>query len=592
MMSTSRWRAAMVSFVAVVLAFIGATSAAQQPGFGGRGQRSQEQGLGSGYSRPARSAHGSRSEVIAPYGMVAASQPLAVQVGIDILKAGGNAIDASVAVNAMLGLVEPHMNGVGGDLFAILWDAKTEKLYALNATGRAPYRLNRGVFSARGLDRIPGSGPLSWTVPGAVDGWDQLLTRFGTMSFEQVLAPAIAYARDGFPVSEIISGDWQRSAGRLSEWPDSARTYLPGGRAPRPGDVFKNPNLANTYELIARHGRDAFHKGPIAEKIVAFSEDNGGYFSVRDFEDHTSTWVEPVSTNYRGYDVWELPPNSHGITALIMLNIMEGFDLKSMGHNSAEVLHVITEAKKLAFADRGKYVADPEANPLPTAELISKEYGAKRRALLDLEKAAPAVTAGDPSEHSETIYMTVVDKDRNAISLIESNYASFGSNVVPADLGFAIQNRGSGFSLDPGHLNSLEPHKRSLHTNMPGFVTKDGKPFLSFGVMGGTMQPQGHVQVLSSIVDFGMNIQEAGDAARIRHSPDTLEALADAAGGTLRVEPGVTDEAIEQLRRLGHRVERAGGGSMGGYQAIMIHPETGMLHGGTDPRKDGLVIGY
>ena len=395
-MSTNRWRAATVSFVAVVLAFIGATSAAQQPGFGGRGQRSQEQGLGSGYSRPARSAHGSRSEVIAPYGMVAASQPLAVQVGIDILKAGGNAIDAAVAVNAMLGLVEPHMNGVGGDLFAILWDAKTERLYALNATGRAPYRLNRDVFKARGLDRVPGSGPLSWTVPGAVDGWDQLLTRFGTMNFEQVLAPVIAYARDGFPVSEIISGVWQRSAGRLSEWPDSARTYLPGGRAPRPGDVFKNPNLANTYELIARQGRNAFYKGPIAEKIVAFSEDNGGYFSMRDFEDHTSTWVEPISTGYRGYDVWELPPNSHGITALIMLNIMEGFDLKSMGHNSAEVLHVITEAKKLAFADRGKYVADPEANPLPTAELISKEYGAKRRALLDLEKAASSGHRGRP----------------------------------------------------------------------------------------------------------------------------------------------------------------------------------------------------
>ena len=589
-MSTSRWRAVTISFVAVVLGFIGATSAAQQPGFAGRGQRSQ--GLGSGYSRPARSAHGSRSEVIAPYSMVAASQPLAVQVGIDILKAGGNAIDAAVAVNAMLGLVEPHMSGVGGDLFAVFWDARTEKLYALNATGRAPYRLNRDVFKARGLDRVPGSGPLSWTVPGAVDGWDQLLTRFGTMNFEQVLAPVIAYARDGFPVSEIISGDWQRSAGRLSEWPDSTRTFLPGGRAPRPGDVFKNPNLANTYELIARQGRNAFYKGPIAEKIVAFSEDNGGYFSMRDFEDHTSTWVEPVSTGYRGYDVWELPPNSHGITALIMLNIMEGFDLKSMGHNSAQALHVITEAKKLAFADRGKYVADPEANPLPTAELISKEYGAKRRALLDLEKAAPAVTAGDPFEHSETIYMTVVDKDRNAISLIESNYASFGSNVVPADLGFAIQNRGSGFSLDPDHLNSLEPHKRSLHTNMPGFVTKEGKPFLSFGVMGGTMQPQGHVQVLSNIIDFGMNIQEAGDAARVRHSPDTSEALADAAGGTLRVEPGVTDEVIEQLRRLGHRVERTGGGSMGGYQAIMIHPETGMLHGGTDPRKDGLVIGY
>ena len=591
-MSTTKRRVMTASFVAVSLAFIGGTRVAQQKDFRGQERPSQEQGLGNGYSRPARSARGSRSEVIAPHAMVAASQPLAAQVGIDILKAGGNAIDAAVAVNAMLGLVEPHMNGIGGDLFAIVWDAKTEELHALNATGRAPYRLNREVFKARGLDQVPGSGPLSWTVPGAVDGWDQLLTRFGTMRFEQVLAPAIAYARDGFPVSEIISRDWQGEERELSEWPDSARTYLPGGRAPRPGEVFKNPNLANTYELIAKQGRNAFYKGPIAETIVGFSEDNGGYFSMRDFEDHTSTWVEPVSTSYRGYDVWELPPNSHGITTLIMLNIMEGYDLKSIGHNSAEALHIITEAKKLAFADRSKYVADPAANPLPTLQLISKEYAAKRRALLDLEKAAPVVTAGDPSEHSETVYLTVVDKDRNAISLIESIFDNFGSNVVPADLGFAIQNRGSGFSLDPGHLNSLEPHKRSLHTNMPGFVTKDGKPLLSFGVMGGTMQPQGHAQVISNIIDFGMNIQEAGDAARIRHLPDTPAALAKVGGGIVRVEPGVTDEVIEQLQRLGHKVERAGGGWMGGYQAIMIHPETGMLHGGTDPRKDGLVIGY
>ncbi len=583
-MSTHGRRLVTVFLVAGVLAFIGATTAGQQ--------RSQEQALGQGYSRPARSPHGSRSEVIAPHGMVAASQPLAAQVGIDILKAGGNAIDAAVAVNAMLGLVEPYMNGIGGDLFAIIWDAETEKLYALNATGRSPYRISREVFAARGLDRIPSSGPLSWTVPGAVDGWDQLLKRFGTMSFAQVLGPAIAYAREGFPVSEIISRNWQGLARRLSEWPTSAQTYLPGGRAPRPGEVFTNPDLANTYELITTQGRDAFYKGPIAEKIVAFSEDNGGYFSMPDFEDHSSVWVDPVSTNYRGYDEWELPPNSHGITALLMLNIMEGYDIASMGQNSAEALHIITEAKKLAFADREKYVADADANPLPTAELISKAYAAKRRALLDLMNAAPAVSAGDPLENSETMYLTVVDKDRNAVSLIESIFGSFGSSVVPGDLGFALQNRGTGYSLDPDHLNSLEPHKRSLHTNMPGFITKDGKPFLAFGVMGGNMQPQGHAQVISNIIDFGMNIQEAGDAARIRHSPDSAAALARAGGGTIRVEPGVSEEVVEQLRRLGHTVERAGGGGMGGYQAIMIHPETGMLHGGTDPRKDGMVIGY
>ena len=536
--------------------------------------------LGHGYSRPARSPHGSRSEVIAPHGMVAASHPLAAQVGIDILKAGGNAIDAAVAVNATLGLVEPHMNGVGGDLFAIVWDAKTAKLYGLNATGRAPYKISRQVLAGQGMAGMPGGGPLTWTVPGAVDGWDQLLQRFGTMGFADLLAPAIAYARNGFPVSEIIQRDWRHAEQSLAEWPTSAATYLPKGRPPRVGEVFKNPGLARTYEAIARGGRDAFYRGEIAQKIVAFSKANGGYFTSRDFEDHTSTWVDPVSTSYRGYDVWEIPPNSSGIIALMMLNIMEGFDITKMGHNSVEALHIITEAKKLAFADRDKYVADGDANSLPTRELISKAYGKARRSLIDPSRALATVNPGNPYEHSETVYLTVVDKDRNAVSLIESIFGSFGSKVVPADLGFALQNRGAGFSLEKGHLNSLEPHKRSLHTNMPAFVTKDGKPYISFGVMGGPMQPQGHVQVLSNIIDFGMNMQEAGDAARIRHS------------GSVLVEPGVSDEVIHALERLGHGVRRAGGGSMGGYQAIRIDPDTGMLHGGSDPRKDGQAIGY
>lgn len=550
------------------------------PTFWSPSAQQEWQALGHGYSRPARSPHGSRSEVIAPHGMVAASHPLAAQVGIDILKAGGNAFDAAVAVNATLGLVEPHMNGVGGDLFAIVWDAKTERLYGLNATGRAPYEINRRVLTRQGLERMPGNGPLTWTVPGAVDGWDQLLKRFGTMSFAQVLAPAIDYARDGFPVSEVISRDWARNARALAEWPTTAATYLPGGRAPHVGEVFRNPGLANTYEAMAQGGRDAFYKGEIARRIVTFSEVNGGYFTMRDFEDHTSAWVEPVSTNYRGYDVWEIPPNSSGILALMMLNIMEGYDFAAMGHNSSEALHIITEAKKLAFADRDTYVADADANPLPTRELISEAYAAKRRALIDRSRASEAVSAGNPYENSETVYLVVVDKDRNAVSLIESIFGSFGSKVVPADLGFALQNRGSGFSLEEGHLNSLEPHKRSLHTNMPGFVMKDGKPLIAFGVMGGSMQPQGHVQVLSNLFDFGMNMQEAGDAARIRH------------GGSVLVEPGVSDEVITELERLGHTVERADGRSMGGYQAIMINPETDMLHGGSDPRKDGQVIGY
>ena len=536
--------------------------------------------LAQGYSRPARSPHSSRSEVIAPTGMVAASQPLAAQVGLDILKAGGNAIDAAVAVNAMLGLVEPNMNGAGGDLFAIVWDASTEQLYGLNATGRAPYEINRQVFARQGLDRVPGGGPLTWTVPGAVDGWDQLLERFGTMDFADVLAPAIRYARQGFPVSEIIQRQWVASESSLAQWPDSAKTYLPNGRAPRVGEVFRNPGLANTYEAIAEGGRDAFYRGSIARRVVAFSEANGGYFTMRDFEDHTSSWVDPVTTNYRGYDVWEMPPNSSGIIALMMLNIMEGYDIASMGHNTAETLHVITEAKKLSFADRDTFVADADANRLPVNELISKEYAAARRALIDPARALSDVSAGDPSEYSETVYLTVVDKDRNAVSLIESIFSNFGSGVVPGDLGFALQNRGTGFSLVDGHLNSLEPHKRSLHTNMPGFVTKDGRPLMPFGVMGGNMQPQGHVQVLSNIIDHGMTLQEAGDAARLRHQRGVF------------VEPGISDDVIAELERLGHDVRRAGGGGMGGYQAIMIHPETGMLHGGTDPRKDGQAIGY
>ena len=545
---------------------------------GGRtGRWTDGQALGHGYARPARSPHGSRSEVIAPYGMVAASHPLAAQVGIDILKAGGNAIDAAVAVNAVLGLVEPHMNGVGGDLFAIVWDNETQRLHGLNATGRSPYEINQQVFERQNLERVPGTGPLTWTVPGAVDGWDQLLTRFGTMGFAEVLAPAIAYARDGFPVSEIIQGQWAASEASLAEWPTSAATYLPNGRPPAVGEVFKNPGLVRTYEAIATGGRDAFYRGEIARKIVAFSESNGGYFTARDFEDHTSAWVEPVTSSYRGHDIWEIPPNSSGIVALMMLNILEGYDMASLGQNSAAAIHRIVEAKKLAFADRDRFVADPDANRLPVSELISKAYGDTRRALIDPTRASRSVSAGDPTE---TVYLTVVDKDRNAVSLIESIFGSFGSKVVPADLGFALQNRGSGFSLEAGHFNALAPHKRSLHTNMPAFVTKDGKPWMSFGVMGGDMQPQGHTQVLSNIIDFGMNLQEAGDAARVRH------------GGSVMVEPGVTDEVIAELERMGHEVRRAGGGGMGGYQAIMINPDTGMLHGGTDPRKDGVVVGY
>lgn len=560
-----------------------------------------------GYDRPARTAKGSRSPVMAPHGMVAGSQPLAVQVGVDILKAGGNAIDAAVAVNAMLGLVEPHMNGVGGDLFALVWHADSEQLYALNGTGRAPASLNAGVYHEQGLDRVPGSGPLSWTVPGAVDGWEQLIDRFGSMELAQILAPAIGYAREGFPVSEIIAGQWQAEAERLAEWPGSASTYLPDGRAPVAGQLFRNPDLATVYESIARDGRDAFYQGAIAGRIADYSAEVGGHITREDLRAHTSTWVDPVSSTYRGYEVWQLPPNSHGITALMMLNILEGYDLPALGHNSADTLHRMIEAKKLAFADRTRFVADPEFNALPIHGLISKPYGDRRRALIDVQRAATAVDPGNPEamesavgsgaastqteprvdllEQGDTVYLTVVDRHGNAVSLIQSIFSAFGSKVVPPGLGFALQNRATGFSLEPGHPNFLEPNKRSLHTNMPGMVTREGRPWLVYGVMGGNMQPQGHAQVLANLIDFGMNVQEAGDAARFRH-------IGGADGGRVLLESGVTDEVFEALRRLGHDVRRAGGGWMGGYQAIFIDPQSGVLHGGSDPRKDGLAIGY
>lgn len=547
-----------------------------------------------GYDRPAPNRRQSRSVVIAKHGIVATSQPLAAQAGLDVLKAGGNAADAAIAANAVIGLTEPMSCGIGGDLFVIYWDAKTGQLYGLNASGRSPYNLNRTVFEQRGLEQIPQSGPLPWSVPGCVDGWATLHKRFGSQPLAQLLEPAIRYAEEGFPVSEIIGRSWQNSTQSLSQYPDSAKTYLPGGRAPQIGELFKNPYLAHSYRLIAEQGRDAFYRGEIAREIVAFSEQNGGYFSMKDFEDHESEWVEPVSTNYRGYDIWELPPNGQGIAALQILNLLEPYDLKSLGHNSPQLAHLFIEAKKLAFADRAKFYADPAHEKIPVAQLISKSYANARRSLIDPQHAATSVPAGDPIlQQGDTIYLTVVDEQRNCCSLIQSNYFGFGSQMVAGDTGFALQNRGALFSLDEDHLNRLEPHKRPFHTIIPAFATKAGKPWLSFGVMGGDMQPQGHVQVLINMIDFGMNVQEAGDAARIRHlgSQTPTGVPMQAGGGTVHVESGVSQITIEALSALGHQVERAVG-SFGGYQAIMIDHEHDTLHGGTDPRKDGAAVGY
>ncbi len=547
-----------------------------------------------GYDRSGSNPYQSRSVVIAKNGIVATSQPLAAQVGLDILKAGGNAVDAAIATNAMMGLVEPMSCGIGGDLFVIYWDAKTEKLYGLNASGRSPAALDIDVFKEKELKQIPIQGPLAWSVPGCVDGWDVLLKRFSSRPLAELLEDSIRYAEEGFPVTEIISRSWKGSVGNLSKYPDSAKTYLIDGRAPEIGEIFRNPYLAKTYRLLAAEGRDAFYRGAIAKSMVEFSKAQGGYFSLEDFSEHTSEWVDPVSTNYRGFDVWELPPNGQGIAALQMLNILEDYDLKSLGYQSPEALHLFIEAKKLAFADRAKFYADPNFSDVPVKELISKKYADEQRRRINPDRAATDVPAGDPKLiHGDTIYLSVVDKEGNCCSFIQSNYYGFGSQMVPGDLGFALQNRGALFSLDPKHANALQPRKRPFHTIIPAMVTKDGKPWLSFGVMGGDMQPQGHVQILINMIDFGMNVQEAGDAARIRHlgSQTPTGQPLENNGGRVAAESRIPESTLRALEKKGHVMTRSPGG-FGGYQAIMIDHEHGTLHGGTDPRKDGAAVGY
>jgi len=547
-----------------------------------------------GYDRPAGNPQQSRSMIVAQHGIVATSEPLAAQAGLDVLKAGGNAADAAIATNAVIGLTEPMSCGIGGDLFLIYWDNQTQKLYGLNASGRSPGKLSRTIFREKGFHEIPTSGPLSWSVPGCVSGWAELSTKFGTRSLGEVLRPAIELAEQGFPVSEIIAAGWNASADELAATPDAAQTYLPGGRAPKLGEIFKNPYLATSYRAIAEGGADAFYRGSIAAEIVRFSEANGGYFSLEDFAQHTSEWVDPVSTNYRGYDVWELPPNGQGIAALQILNLLEPYNLQAMGPLSADYLHLFTEAKKLAFADRARFYADPAFGQQPIAELISKPYADRRRAQIDPKRAAQRVEHGDPRlGQADTIYLTVVDAERNCCSLIQSNYYGFGSQLVPGNVGFALQNRGALFALDEEHPNRFEPRKRPFHTIIPAMVTRAGKPWMTLGVMGGDMQAQGHVQVLVNLIDFGMNLQEAGDMARVQHSghPTPTGDAGDSHGGVLQVESGVRDATIAELERRGHVVRRSKGHA-GGYQAIQIDWEHGTLRGASDPRKDGCAVGY
>jgi len=534
-----------------------------------------------------------RSEVIAQHGMAATSQPLATQVALDILKRGGSAVDAAIAANATLGLMEPTGSGIGGDLFAIVWDAKAQRLFGLNASGRSPYGLSLKYFQDLGMTRIPPYGPLPVTVPGCVDGWFELHERFGKLPIKDVLAPAIQYAREGFPLSELIAFYWGHGGRILKDQPNFAATYLPGGSAPDKGDIFKNPDLANTLEIIAAKGRDAFYRGELTSVMAAFCERVGCFLREKDFVDHSSTWVEPVSTTYRGYDLWELPPNGQGIAALQILNLIEPYDLNAMGHNSAEYLHTLIEAKKVAYEDRARFYADMEFSNVPVAGLISKAYADSRRKLINPERASKSLEPGDPKlAHGDTIYLTVADKDRNMVSLIQSNYRGFGSGLVPDGLGFVFQDRGELFSLERDHPNVIEPHKRPFHTIIPAFVTEDGKPWLSFGVMGGDMQPQGHVQVLCNLIDFDMNLQEAGDAARFHHmgsSEPTGDKMTD--GGVVALESGISMEAKRGLRQRGHQVIVDSGG-FGGFQGIRYDTERDLYIGASESRKDGQAAGY
>ena len=542
-----------------------------------------------------------RSEVIAPHAMAATSHPLATQIALDTMRQGGSAMDAAIAANAALGLMEPTGNGIGGDLFAIVWDPKTRKLYGYNGSGRSPQSLTLAEFQRRGLQEIPATGPLPVSVPGAVDGWFALHERFGRRSMADNLAPTIAYARNGHPVHEVIAYYWARSVPRLSQYPGFKEQFTLDGRAPRKGEMWKNPGLADTLQQIADGGRDAFYKGPIARTLDAYFRANGGFLSYEDLAAHHGEWVEPVSTRYRGVDVWELPPNSQGIAALQMLNVLEGYDFSKIAFGSPEHVHLFVEAKKLAFADRARFYADPAFQPAPVTRLVSKAYAAERRKLISMDRALREVQPGTPKqlEDGDTIYLTTADADGMMVSLIQSNYRGMGSGMAPPGLGFILQDRGEMFVLagcdnEPRHPNCYAPGKRPFQTIIPAFITRDGMPWLSFGVMGGAMQPQGHVQIVMNLVDFGMNLQEAGDAPRIQHEGSTEPtgrgtAMSD--GGEVNLETGFPYETVRALMRKGHRIVFADG-PFGGYQAIARDPDSGVYFGASESRKDGHAAGY
>ncbi|MAD91388.1 MAG: gamma-glutamyltransferase [Gammaproteobacteria bacterium] len=556
-----------------------------------------------GYDRLVGNPHASRSEVIATHGMAATSHPLATQIAIEILKAGGSAVDGAIAANAALGLMEPTGGGIGGDLFAIVWDSKNKELVGLNASGRAPSKMTLEYFKERQIDTIPSLGPIPVSVPGAVDGWFKLHDRFGILSIEEILNPAINYARKGFPISEVIAHELEANKALIGDFPGFSETYMPSGDVPKKGDVFRNPRLANTLESIAKNGRDEFYKGDIAKVIDAFMAEHGGLLSYEDLALHESEWVEPVSTNYRGWDVYELPPNGQGVAALQILNILEGYNIEEMGFGTSEYVHAFVEAKKLAFEDRAKYYTDMDFIDVPVETLISKSYADSRRKLIKPNQASLSLPAGDINlEQGDTVYLTVADANGNMVSLIQSNFLGMGSGMIPNNLGFVLQNRAKLFALDAGHANVVAGGKRPFHTIIPAFVMRDGEPLISFGLMGGSMQPQGHAQIIINMIDFKMNLQEAGDAARINHngsSQPTGKIMSD--GGIIHLESSFSSKTRDELKKLGHylgtgnsnHINTTGSvGFFGGYQAIMWDKEQGVYYGASEVRKDGQASGY
>lgn len=543
--------------------------------------------------RPAGVVDATRSPAVGRRGMIATSQSLASAAGLRVLQNGGNAVDAAVTAAAVLAVVEPSMTGIGGDLFALVHDPATGRLHGLDASGRAAAAATPAEFARRGLTEMPGSGPLPVNVPGVVSGWHALLTRFGSITLADAVAPAIGYARDGFPVAELMAAEWAESVPRLAADPAAARTFLPDGRAPRMGDVFRNPRLADSLALVGTHGPDAFYRGPIARAIAADLAARDGLLALDDLASHTAEWVETISTTYRGATVHEMPPSTQGFVALEMLNVLEGFDVAALGHNSADLLHLVSEAKKIAFADRGAHLADRAFVPPDVlAMLLSKDYAAARRREIDLH-AARTYRAGRPAgattgpasdfagrDRGDTVYLAAADGDGRVVSLIQSLFAGFGAGIVAGDTGITLHNRGSGFVLTPGHPNCIGPGKRPLHTLVPAMLARDGRPWLAFGVMGGDNQAQAHAQVVMNVVDFGMHVQAAGDAARLRHLGDQVA-----------LESAIGTEVRDALTRRGH-VVTDGRGQMGGYQAVLVDRERGVLLGGSDPRKDGLAIGW